>query len=283
MKKKIATEAVTSKDVGTLPVEFAKPTPPVKLRIFLGWDSNQRLAYDVARHSILRHAKEPNRVYIRPLELPHLQKWLADRPIERKDGKLWDPVSQAPMATEFAISRFVVPFLQDKGWALFADSDVLVTTDIAELFALADDRYAVMVVKHQQERGSDTKMDGQVQTYYSRKNWSSVMLFQCGHPSHKALTLEALTKWPGRDLHAFKWLKDEEIGELPPEWNYLVDVNPPPIVPPKLVHYTLGTPNIPGYETCTLNELWREELTLMKPELARKLAKKKEAVVEKEQ
>ena len=192
-----------------------------------------------------------------PIELCNMGHILT-RPIEKKDGRLWCPISQAPMATEFAISRFVVPFLCKSGWALFVDCDVICLADIKELFDLADDKYAVMVVKHEYVPKETTKMDGQVQTTYSRKNWSSVMLFNCSHPSNKNLTLEVLNTWPGRDLHAFKWLKDDEIGELPCEWNYLVDVNPKPDVP-KLAHLTLGGPWLPEWPGGSCDKVWTDE------------------------
>lgn len=150
------------------------------------------------------------------------------------------------MATEFAISRFLIPFIYKQGWVLFVDCDVVCTTDIQELFALADNRYAVMCVKHNQTSGDLIKADGQIQTFYKRKNWSSVVLWNCDHPSNKKLTLNDLNTWPGRDLHAFKWLEDDEIGELPQEWNYLVGVNPPN-PDAKLIHYTLGGPWFPDW------------------------------------
>ena len=165
------------------------------------------------------------------------------------------------MATEFAISRFCIPLLvgEEKGWALFVDCDVLCLADISELFALADERFAVMVVKHQQAaKEGDVKMDGQIQTAYSRKNWSSVVLWNLNHYAHDRLRLEILNTWPGRDLHAFKWLADSEIGELPQEWNHLVGVTKSNHRP-KLLHYTLGTPNLQGYEDCEYAAEWNAE------------------------
>jgi lipopolysaccharide biosynthesis glycosyltransferase len=209
----------------------------------------------VAKHSIERRASAP--VLISPLYLPHLNSYMS-RPLGRRDGKLWCPVSQAPMATEFAISRFCVPFIQREGWALFIDCDMLCLSDIAELFALADDRYAVMVIKHKQESGATTKMDGQVQTYYARKNWSSVVLWNTSHQANRRLLPRDLNSLPGRDLHAFKWLKDEEIGELPHEWNYLVGIDGAGAA--KMLHFTLGGPWIRGWTDNTSDDLlWRRE------------------------
>lgn len=160
------------------------------------------------------------------------------------------------MATEFAISRFCVPFLQTSGWALFVDCDVLCLADIGELFALADDRYAVMVVKHDHQPTEATKMDGQVQTGYPRKNWSSVVLWNCAHEGHFRLTKERLNRWPGRDLHAFKWLEDEQIGALPEAWNHLVGISQGEA---NMLHYTNGGPFLENWQGGPLDTVWLKE------------------------
>lgn len=222
------------------------------LRIFLGYDSREDVPYAVAEQSIRAHASAP--VSIEPIRLATLQAqgWYT-RPIERRDGRLFDPISEAPMSTEHAIARFFVPHLVEfQGWALSADCDILCRTDIASLFALADPRFAVMVVKHQHDPAEVAKMDGQIQTAYARKNWSSVILWHCAHPAHRALTREVLNSWPGRDLHAFRWLADDEIGTLPGQWNHLVNVDPNPA----LVHFTLGTPDMPGCEAVPYADEW---------------------------
>jgi lipopolysaccharide biosynthesis glycosyltransferase len=167
------------------------------------------------------------------------------RPTMRRGHQLWDAISKAPMATEFAISRFLVPHLANTGWALFMDCDVLVRRPLDDIFALADPRYAVMCVKHVHEPVATLKMDGQVQTRYPRKNWSSVMAFNCDHPSNRALTLDLINTAPGRDLHRFCWLNDDEIGALPPEWNWLVG-HSDPALDPAIVHYTTGSPRLSG-------------------------------------
>lgn len=234
-----------------------------KMTVYMGWDPREKIAYDVARYSILRRSSSPKSVQVLPLELnkPAIKDILT-RPIEFKDGKLWCPISEAPMATEFAISRFCVPFLKNNGWALFCDCDILCLTDIKEIFDLADEKYAVMVVKHNHNPSETLKMDNQIQTTYSRKNWSSVILWNCGHPSNKKLTLENLNTWPGRDLHAFKWLNDDEIGELPPEWNFLVGVTPE-IESPKILHYTLGGAWFKDWKINDYDKIWLSELAEM--------------------
>lgn len=225
------------------------------LPIFIGWDPREIDAYNVAACSFQRRASLP--LLITPLVLRHLEP-LVRRPVEIRDGKLWCPVSNAPMATEFACSRFAVPLIQREGFALFADCDVLCRADIAELFALADPRYAVQVVKHVYHPNGKVKMDGQPQALYSRKNWSSVVLWNASHPSNRRLTKELLETWPGRKLHAFCWLDDEEIGELPKEWNHLVGEYPDN-PQAKLLHYTLGGPFISGWDGGPMDSLWLEE------------------------
>lgn len=232
------------------------------LSVFLGYDAHEHAAYEVAKFSIERRASVP--VLVTPLVLSQLSH-VMHRPVERRDGRLWCPISEAPMSTEFAISRFCVPFLQQEGWALFADCDVLCLADIAELFALADPHYAVQVVKHEYVPVAGKKMDGQTQTAYPRKNWSSVVLWNCAHHSHARLTHNNLNHWPGRDLHAFKWLDDGEIGELPQEWNWLVGVTQEEIgmsdmLPyAKLLHFTLGGPWFPEWAGGPCDELWIQE------------------------
>lgn len=227
---------------------------PKPLPVYIGYDPREHDAYMVAKHSIERRASAP--VLITPIYLPQTNPIL-HRPIELRNGRMYCPISEAPMATEFAISRFCVPFMQKEGWAVFMDCDMLCIVDIAELFALADDRYAVMVVKHKHENGGDVKMDNQVQTYYNRKNWSSVILWNLSHPSHSRFQLRDLNSLPGRDMHGFFWLDDHEIGELPMEWNYLVGINSGAA---SILHYTLGTPNMPSYENCDFADLWFNEL-----------------------
>jgi hypothetical protein len=226
-------------------------------KIYIGYDPREDLAYQVAEHSIRARTKAPLEIY--KLALPACP--MLTRTIERKDGKLWCPISQAPMATEFAISRFCVPFLQREGWALFMDCDMLCLGDINDLFALSDDNYAVMCVQHRHINGEAVKMDGQVQTYYSRKNWSSVVLWNCGHPANQRLSAKELNEWPGRDLHAFRWLEDDELGEIPQRWNWLVGVTESvgDQPGPKLLHYTLGGPWFPGWKGGPMDDLWLRE------------------------
>jgi hypothetical protein len=127
---------------------------------------------------------------------------------------------------------------------------------IEDLFALADDRYALMCVQHEPQIGPTRKMDGQAQLAYRCKNWSSVMLINCAHPANGRLDLDLINAAPGRDLHAFCWLAGDLIGELPGEWNHLVGVDEPR-PDAKLVHFTLGCPDMRGYEACEHGDEWR--------------------------
>lgn len=226
--------------------------------IWLGFDPRETAAYAVAKYSIDRWLTQP--VPVKGIVLDRLrQQELYYRPTERRDGRLWDVISEAPMATEFAISRFLTPILAKKGWALFMDCDVLARRSLVRLFDLADPKYAVMCVKHRHEPQEGVKMDGQAQTRYARKNWSSVALFNVEHPANKLLTVEMVNERPGRDLHAFCWLEDREIGELPAEWNYLIG-HTQTNAEPALVHFTDGVPSMPGYEDCDYANEWRATL-----------------------
>ena len=162
------------------------------------------------------------------------------------------------MSTGHAIARFFLPFmLIHHGWALFTDGDVLFRRDVHELFDLADPKYAVMVVKHNHVPRLAIKKGGQTQTVYPRKNWSSVMLWNVDHPAHQRLTLGVLNEKPGRDLHAFCWLLDEEIGELPVEWNWLVG-HSDSCIDPAIVHFTEGLPSLPDHRDDPYASEWLE-------------------------
>ncbi|WP_292638563.1 hypothetical protein, partial [Mesorhizobium sp.] len=202
------------------------PVKP-KLSIWIGWDPREADAFAVARHSVNRHSIAP--IPVRGVVLTDLKTGqLYTRPTRRgADGRLIDELSIRPgydgaISTEFACSRFLVPKLAKSGWALFMDADMLVRRDLLALFNAADPSKAVMVVKHDHQPPETVKMDGQAQTKYPRKNWSSVMLFNCDHPSNQRLTTDLINSVPGRDLHAFCWLDDDEIGALDTQWNFLV-------------------------------------------------------------
>lgn len=232
--------------------------------VWIGFDPREVSAFVVAQSS-LRKRSATYVGPVRPVVLDYLRRTgLYRRPTEIRtiDGRrqLWDTISDAPMSTEFAISRFLVPRLAGKGLALFTDSDVLFRTNVSWLFDEIDPQFAVSVVKHDHRPAEGVKMDGQVQTAYSRKNWSSVMVFNCDHAANKALTVDLVNRFPGRDLHRFCWLDDSQIGELPPIYNHLVGHTPIGSIEPRIVHFTDGVPDMPGYENVPFAEEWRDQL-----------------------
>jgi len=232
----------------------------VKRSIYIGWDPREQVAFEVARHSLLRRMMTP--IPVHKLSLADVQaRGLYTRPTERHEH-LIDVLSKradydGSISTEHAIARFCVPELAGEGLALFMDGDVLVRDDITKLFDALDPSRAVHCVQHAHWPKHHAKMDGQVQTRYERKNWSSVMVFNCDHPANRYLG-DILNKLPGRDLHAFCWLADSEIGELDPMWNFLVGWSNPRI-DPAIVHFTEGLPDMPGYENCAFADDWRIE------------------------
>jgi len=217
------------------------------IRIFIGYDKHESAAYHVLSHSILSRTSHP--VAIAPLALNALsQVFIRER--------------NSLQSTDFAFSRFLTPYLCGyEGWAIFMDCDMLVLDDILNLWKLRDERYAVQVVKHDYTPSTKTKFLNQPQTVYEKKNWSSVMLFNCG--KCKALTPEYVNTASGLELHRFHWLGDQAeklIGEIPLRWNFLVGEYAP--LPEKEIsnlHYTLGGPYFSEYEQCDYADLWFKE------------------------
>ncbi len=224
------------------------------MRVYLGHDKREEEAFAVAAESFASFGCEVIPLYEERLRLSGA----LTRPVDTR-GQTWDLNSGAPQSTDFANARFAVPMLAHAGWALFADCDVLCLRDPHELEQLREDDKAVMVVKHRSFAfdASALKMDGQQQSNYPRKLWSSVAYWNCDHPANQRLNLSMLNQWPGRDLHAFKWLADSEIGELPAEWNWLVGMQPKPDSP-AIAHYTLGTPNLAGHEDSPHAAIWQK-------------------------
>lgn len=221
------------------------------MKVFVGYDPREDIAYQVCKHSIEARSDSAEVIPLKQSEL-------------RTSGQYTRPVDKLA-STEFTFTRFLVPELMNfNGWAVFIDCDVLLTTDIAELFAQVDDQYAVMCVQHKYAPKEGIKMDGQKQTIYPRKNWSSVVLFNCAHPSNKILNQELVNNLEitGAYLHRFSWLKDEEIGELDHTWNYLVGVYND-LKTPNLIHYTEGGPWFENYRSCEFHQEWKTELMEM--------------------
>ena len=217
------------------------------IRIFIGYDPRETVAWHVLSHSILARASEP--VAITPLSLKNLGPlmWRERNPLQ---------------STDFSFSRFLTPYLSGyEGWSVFMDCDMLVLDDIANLWRLRDERYAVMCVKHEHVPKEEVKFLGAAQTKYQKKNWSSVMLFN--NARCKALTPEYVNTASGLDLHQFKWLEgDDLIGELPHCWNHLVGYDDPR-PGQSLVHYTIGGPYFEKWQDCEYSAEWFAEREAM--------------------
>lgn len=230
------------------------------MKVFIGYDDREKVAYEVLKYSIERHTRRDVEVY--PLKhRPLREMGLFRRPwlTTADEGKRIDLIDGKPFSTEFSHTRFLVPRLMDyDGWALFLDADMLFLDDIEELFEHRHDKYAVMCVKHNHKPENAVKMDDQVQVQYNKKNWSSFMLFNCGHPANKALTPDYVNTRTGRELHQFSWLEDYQIGDLPYEYNW-IDGFSPKVRRPKVVHYTEGGPWFPGYVDVAYGEDWIRE------------------------
>ncbi len=224
----------------------------VPFRIFIGWDSRESEAYDVAKFSLERRASIA--VSVVPIRLDQL----------RAHGLYWrdeDPLA----STEFTYSRFLTPFLAKyQGWALFADCDFLWLADIADLARYTSKTNALYCVKHDHRPSETTKMDGAAQTVYPRKNWSSLMLFNCDHPTIRRLTPELVNRESGAYLHRMQWIADDEIGALPVEWNWLEGWNQKPTQgTPNAVHFTRGGPWFDNWHNVDYGDLWRTERETM--------------------
>lgn len=213
-----------------------KETVPV----YVGFDPREAVTYHVFCQSVIERSSIP--VSFHPLHKPMLDGFDGQR-----DG-----------SNAFIYSRFLVPYLQGfRGWAIFADGDMVTLEDIEGLWQLRDES-AVSVVKHDYKTkhsrkyiGTELECDNKD---YPRKNWSSLMLWNCAHPANRILTPEFVEQSPGSLLHRFGWLKDDQIGELPDIWNALaVEQN---IAGASLVHYTLGSPGMDHYAHCDGADHW---------------------------
>jgi len=217
-----------------------KPIP-----IFIGYDPREAIAFHTCVNSIIRHASQP--VSIMPLALNNFQ----DYTETHTDG-----------SNQFIYSRFLVPHLMDyTGHAIFMDGDMIVRGDIAELWALRQEDKDVQVVKHDYTTQMTTKYLGSKNEDYPRKNWSSVMIFNCNNFPTQKLTPEYIQKSTGAHLHRFQWTSDDRVGALPSEWNWLPDEYGPNS-DAKLLHYTLGTPCFHDFATTPMADEWHRERML---------------------
>jgi hypothetical protein len=223
------------------------PAGSPMIPVYIGYDQREAVAFSVLSHSI--HARATQPVSITPLILSQLSGILT-----RERHPL--------QSTDFSFSRFLTPYLCGyNGWSVFMDCDMLMLDDIARLWKLRDDRYAVMVVKHEHVPKETVKFLGEPQTRYEKKNWSSVMLFN--NARCRALAPEYVNAATGLELHQFKWLgNDELIGALPGRWNHLVGYDAPH-QDASLVHYTLGGPYFEDYRDCEYSREWFAERDAM--------------------
>ena len=215
---------------------------------FIGYDSKEDIAYRVCKQSLLNNSSI--NIEVKSLKLYELTaKKIYKRSI--------DPLA----STEFTYSRFLVPVLMNfNGWAFFCDCDFLFLEDVAKLFTELSHEKAVYCVKHDYTPKEKHKMDGQQQTIYPRKNWSSFIIYNCSHPSNKKLTVDLVNSETGAFLHQFKWLKDDEIGSLDERWNWLEGwTSNHNKLNPYAVHYTRGGPWFDEWHDVEYAEDWIKE------------------------
>ena len=217
------------------------------MRVFIGYDSREDIAFRVCESSIRKHSKIPIDVW------PIKQQEMRERNLYWRDH---DPLA----STEFSFTRFLTPYLAGyKGWVLFCDCDFFFRKDISGLRDYMDPEKAVMVVKHEYNPPEKIKMDGKIQTQYTRKNWSSFMLINCEHPSVQALTPDVVNRQTGLYLHRFQWLDNKHIGELPMTYNYLEGWHTKQdCEDPIAVHFTRGGPWFKDYMQVEYGDEWIE-------------------------
>jgi len=211
------------------------------IKIVVGFDQRESVAYHTFTQSIIEKSSVP--VSFIPLAINAL-----------KDYK----ETHTDKSNDFIYSRFLSPHLNGfEGWAIFADGDMICQSDIKELWDLKDESKAILVVKHDYQTKAHKKYLGNINENYPRKNWSSVILWNCSHSKHKILTPEFVASQTGKYLHRFSWLDDSDIGELPIDWNWLA-IEYPENKNAKLIHYTLGTPCFKEYKNTEMADLWYE-------------------------
>ena len=212
-----------------------------KINIVVGFDQRESVAYHTFTQSIIEKSSLP--VAFIPLAINTLKGY---------------EETHTDKSNDFIYSRFLTPYLNDfNGWAIFADGDMICQADIKELWDLKDESKALLVVKHDYQTKAHQKYLGNINENYPRKNWSSVILWNCAHPKHKILAPDFINNQTGKYLHRFSWLDDTDIGELPPEWNWLA-IEYPENRKAKLIHYTLGTPCFKDYQNTEMSDIWHQ-------------------------
>ena len=222
-----------------------------KLFFYIGYDSKEDIAYRVCKQSLIRNSSI--KINVNSLKLYELIS-------QNLYTRSLDPLA----STEFTYSRFLIPKLMNyEGWAIFCDCDFLFFEDIALLFESINGEKAVYCVQHDYTPKEKHKMDGQKQTIYPRKNWSSFIVFNCSHPSNKKLNLDLVNNETGSFLHQFKWLKDSEIGSLDERWNWLEGwTSGHNMTSPNAVHFTRGGPWFDEWQDVEYAKEWIDERNL---------------------
>jgi lipopolysaccharide biosynthesis glycosyltransferase len=214
--------------------------PLNKINLIVGFDQREAVAYHVFCQTIIDRSTMPVQF------LPLAENTLNEYKEVHTDG-----------SNKFIYSRFLMPYLMNfSGWAIFADGDMVCQADISELWSLRDEAKAVQVVKHDYKTKSTKKYLGNKNEDYPKKNWSSLILWNCGHPENAILTPEFIQSQPGSYLHRFSWLRDDLIGELDAEWNWLA-IEYPKNPNAKIIHYTLGTPCFKDYANEPMSDAWK--------------------------
>lgn len=234
------------------------------MKVYIGWDQRDALAYEVCVQSLLDNASIDVEVIpilewkLRANEIYWRSYHVCDgRSGDFANGQMVDAVDWKNFSTNFSFTRFAVPIIEDyqDEWVMFMDADMLWRSDIAKLIGLIDKDKAIMCVQHKHEPPESVKMDNVIQSLYQRKNWSSVFLL---NPSKcRNLTKYALNNQTGSWLHGMNWVDDDMIGGIPSSWNWLCGWSDPKIEP-DIVHYTRGTPDMAGYGDEPYADEWRE-------------------------
>jgi hypothetical protein len=221
------------------------------LKIYVGYDTREDIAWQVCRHSILRHASRDVEVY--PLRQSTL----------RELGLYTRGADKA--TTEFSLTRFLAPYLgAHDGWTVFVDCDFLFTRDVFDVLSHASRDKAAFVVQHDYSPANMVKMDGKQQSVYPRKNWSSFILFNAAHPDVKALTPEVVNGAEPAYLHRFSWVSDDS--------NFLEGEYARPEATPAAIHYTNGGPWFENWQDVDYADLWTAERRLYEASVAGRAA-----------
>ena len=219
------------------------------LKIFIGYDPKEAVAFHVLSHSLLERSSKP--ISIVPINLRNLKNLYSRQHDQRQSN-------------EFSFSRFLVPYLCDyEGFGVYMDCDMLALGDISTVLNDIDEKHAVSLVKHDYESKVKVKYLGNKQYSYPRKNWSSFIVWNCAHQSNNAVNPDFIGEADAATLHRFLWLKDEEIGELSVKWNWLVGEYDNPTEDIKVLHWTLGGPYFDDYSSTEFSDEWRKEFESM--------------------